>query len=92
MNALVNECSENGFPFKVLSDASFDMGDANGHWGYIEDSDGTLIEFVETKRIPIIKKLNININLEHRKPTKPLPDWMIKSMAMKRVKFKVAAL
>jgi catechol 2,3-dioxygenase-like lactoylglutathione lyase family enzyme len=88
MEAMVKECTDKGFPFKVLSNASFDMGDANGHWGYIEDPDGTLIEFVETKRIPIIKKFNLNINLEKREPTKPLPDWMIKAMAMKRVKFK----
>ena len=68
MEGMVKECSEKGFPFKVLSNASFDMGDANGHWAYIEDSDGTLIEFVETKKVPIIKKLNLNINLEKREP------------------------
>lgn len=88
MNALVKECADKNFPFRVLSAESFDMGDANGHWGYIEDSDGTLVEFVETHKVPLIKKLNLNINLKNRDPNKPLPNWMIKAMSMKRVKFK----
>jgi len=88
MKALVKECADNGFPFKVLSEESFDMGDANGHWGYIEDLDGTLIEFVETHKVPLIKPLNFNINLRNRAPEKPLPNWLIKAMSMKRVKFK----
>ena len=40
---------------KQQSDAeSFTMGDAGGHFTYIEDPDGYLIEFVETHKIPII--------------------------------------
>lgn len=88
MRALVQECSDNGFPFTVLSEESFDMGDANGHFGYIEDPDGTLIEFVETHKVPLIKSINWNINLRNRDPKKPLPNWLIKAMAMKRVRFK----
>ncbi|PIB37611.1 glyoxalase [Reichenbachiella sp. 5M10] len=87
MKKLVEECKEAGFPFQVLSNESFDMGDANGHWGYIEDQDGTLIEFVETHKVPLIKKLNFNINLKHRDPNKPLPNWILKAMKIKRVKF-----
>ncbi len=87
MKAVVNECKNAGFPFTVLSNDSFDMGDANGHWGYLEDPDGTLIEFVETHKVPILKKLNLNINLRNRNPLKPLPNWLIKAMSMKRVKF-----
>ena len=87
MNDLVEECAGKGFPFQVLSDESFDMGDANGHWGYIEDPDGTLIEFVETHKVPLIKRLNWNINLKNRDPYKPLPDWLIRAMSIKRVKF-----
>lgn len=86
MKALTEECSENGFSFKVLSDESFGMGDTNGHFGYIEDPDGTLIEFVETHRVPLIRKLKWNINLRNRDPHKPLPNWMIKALALKRVK------
>ncbi len=88
MNTITEECSEKGFPFKVLSAESFDMGEANGHWGYLEDSDGTLIEFVETHKVPLIKKLGLNIDLKNRDPNKPLPNWLIKMMNFKRVKFK----
>ena len=86
MKDLTKECEEKGFPFKVLSPDSFDMGDANGHWGYIEDCDGTLIEFVETHKIPLIKQLGFSIDLKKRDPLKPLPGWMIKAMSLKRVK------
>ena len=86
MKALTMECEEKGFPFKVLSSESFDMGEANGHWGYIEDCDGTLIEFVETHKVPLIKQLGLSIDLKKRNPLKPLPNWMIKAMNFKRVK------
>ena len=87
MRALVEECARKGFPFKVLSEESFDMGDANGHWGYLEDPDGTLIEFVETHKVPLVKKINWNINLRNRDPHKPLPNWLVKAMSLNRVKF-----
>jgi catechol 2,3-dioxygenase-like lactoylglutathione lyase family enzyme len=85
---LVKECETKGFPFKVFCDESFNMGGANGSWGYIEDPDGTLIEFVQTDKVTLIKKLNWNINLKKRNPKKPLPNWLIKAMSIKRVKFK----
>lgn len=88
MSVLVDECAEKGFPFRVLSSESFDMGEANGHWGYLEDADGTLIEFVETNKVPISKKIGLNINLKKRDPHKPLPKWMINSLKWKRVKVK----
>ena len=91
MKQLVRECADKGFPFRVLSDDAFEMGDANGHWGYLEDPDGTLIEFVETHRIPLIKKLNWYINLKNRNPLKPLPNWLISAMSFNRVKFKKKA-
>lgn len=88
MDALVKECEVAGLPFKVLSNPDFDMGDANGHWGYIEDADGTLIEFVETHKVPLIKKIGWSINLKNRDPHKPLPNWLMKAMSLNRVKFK----
>ena len=39
---------------------------------YIEDPDGTLIEFVETFRIPIIKKLGLYLNLSKKDDHKQL--------------------
>ena len=87
MATLIEECAEKGFPFTVRSSASFDMGEANGSWGYLEDSDGTLIEFVETHKVPILKKLNWYIRLDKRDPHKSLPRWIIKALRFKRVKF-----
>lgn len=87
MHALRQECADKGFPFRVDSQASFQMGEAAGHWSYIEDPDGTLIEFVETHKIPIVKKWNWYMNLEKRDPLKPLPNWMISALGFNKVKF-----
>jgi len=90
MGSLARECKSKGFPFTVDSrtkhENTFDMGEAAGHFSYIEDPDGTLIEFVETHRIPVIKKLGWYINLRKRKPDKALPDWILKSLRFNRVK------
>jgi catechol 2,3-dioxygenase-like lactoylglutathione lyase family enzyme len=88
MEAMKAECAAAGFPFTVESDQSFRMGEAAGHWSYTEDPDGTLIEFVETKKIPLVKKWNWFLNLEKRDPRKPLPRWMIGALAMNRVKMR----
>jgi len=93
MDSLRKECEESGHPFTVDSDVhpegeSFDMGEAAGHFSYIEDPDGTLIEFVETHRIPIIKKLGWYLNLKKRNPEKPLPDWILKALKYSKVKDK----
>ena len=53
MQGLKTICDKKGFPFTADSSEAFDMGDASGHFSYIEDPDGTLIEFVETYKIPI---------------------------------------
>jgi catechol 2,3-dioxygenase-like lactoylglutathione lyase family enzyme len=93
MSALKQECTDKGFAFTVDSherhnkENSFDMGEAAGHFSYIEDPDGTLIEFVETHKVPVIKKLGWYINLRRRNPRKPLPHWMIKALSFNRVKF-----
>ncbi|GHT77892.1 hypothetical protein FACS189464_0400 [Bacteroidia bacterium] len=87
METLKAECAAAGFPFTVESDRGFKMGEAAGHWSYLEDPDGTLIEFVETKKIPLVKRWNWYLHLEKRNPHKPLPRWMIGALAMNRVKF-----
>lgn len=86
MQALKAECEALGFPFTVDSAESFDMGEAAGHFTYTEDPDGTLIEFVETHRIPIVKKIGWYLDLRQRNPVKPLPNWMLKALAFSRVK------
>lgn len=86
MDALRKKCTDSGYPFTVDSAQSFDMGEAAGHFSYIEDPDGTLIEFVETHRIPVIKKIGWYLNLKKRNPEKPLPIWLIKALKFNRVK------
>ena len=91
MDELKKFCDTRGFSFTVDSKkshegGSFDMGEAAGHFSYIEDPDGTLIEFVETHKIPIMKKLGWYLNIRHRDPHKPLPEWMLKTLKFSRVK------
>jgi catechol 2,3-dioxygenase-like lactoylglutathione lyase family enzyme len=91
MDELKSYCNNQGFPFRVDSKQShdgnsFDMGEAAGHFSYIEDPDGTLIEFVETHKIPVLKKLGWYLNLKKREPGKPLPEWILKALRFSRVK------
>ncbi|MBP7175910.1 MAG: hypothetical protein KBA53_06795 [Thermoclostridium sp.] len=94
MKELKQVCEQLGHPFTVDSNpgayqgstGTFDMGEAAGHFTYTEDPDGTLIEFVETHKLPILKKLGWFMDMKKRKPGKPLPDWMIKTMGLNRVK------
>lgn len=86
MEALKKECEAAGFPFTVDSGNTFDMGEAGGRFSYIEDPDGTWIEFVETHKVPILKKLGWYIHLKNRDPKKHLPKWMLKTMSLNRVK------
>ena len=86
MDALKQECEEKGFPFTVDSSDTFDMGEAGGRFSYVEDPDGTLIEFVETHKVPILKKFGWYINLKNRKPGKSLPRIILKLMGLNRYK------
>jgi catechol 2,3-dioxygenase-like lactoylglutathione lyase family enzyme len=91
MDNLRNMCMKKGFPFTVDSmkshdGNSFDMGEAAGHFSYIEDPDGTLVEFVETHKMAIMKKLGWYLDLRKKDPHKALPDWMLKTLRFSRVK------
>lgn len=86
MNELNESASQIGHSFTVDSSTSFDMGKAAGHFSYIEDPDQTLIEFVETHKVPIIEKLGWYLNLKKRKNRKALPDIVVKGLGLKRVK------
>jgi catechol 2,3-dioxygenase-like lactoylglutathione lyase family enzyme len=86
MDLLREEVKSKGFSFTVDSANSFDMGEAAGHFAYISDPDGTPIEFVETHKLPIIKKLGWNFDLKKRNPNKSLPNWLIGTLRWKRVK------
>ncbi len=93
MDALRDSCKEKGFPFTVDSQKSqennsFDMGEAAGYFSYVEDPDGTLIEFVESHRIPVIKNLGWYVNLRKRDPEKHLPDWILKILRFNKIRDK----
>lgn len=85
MDALGEFCKSKGHPFTVDScpdGQKFDMGDASGRFTYIEDPDGTLIEFVETHKVPIIKKLGWFIDMGKRNPEKRLPKFLFRMMGI----------
>ena len=86
MDMLKEEAAEKGFPFTVDSSDTFDMGEAGGRFSYIEDPDGALIEFVETHKIPVMKKIGWYLNLKNKKPGKHLPNFIIHAMGLNKVK------
>lgn len=57
MKGLQAHCNTHNSPFTADSGETFDMGDSGGRFSYTEDPDGTLIEFVETHKVPILKNL-----------------------------------
>ena len=72
MEAVKAQAEAMGHPFVCDSGTDFGMGDADGHFTYVEDPDGTLIEFVETFKIPIAKKFGLFLNLKNKDDRKPL--------------------
>lgn len=86
MDKLKVHLQKAGFHFTVDSGESFNMENAAGRFAYVEDPDGTLIELVETHKITIYKKLGLFLDLRKRKANKPLPKWMLKLLAMSKVK------
>ncbi|MEP6583894.1 MAG: VOC family protein [Ginsengibacter sp.] len=86
MDALEKSARMLGYNFTIDSKNSYAMDTATGRFCYVEDPDGTLIELVETHKIPIIKKWNWHIDLKKRKGQKPLPDWIISMLALNKVK------
>lgn len=88
MDDMREECKTKGFPFTVDSqrdNPSFDMGEAAGSFSYIQAPEGTLIEFVETHKVPLVKKWNWYLNLQKRNPQRPLPRFMLSAMGMNKV-------
>ena len=85
MDQMRKKCKSAGCGFTVDS-GDFDMGEAAGQFAYIEDPDGTLIEFVEAQKVPIMKKLGWYLDLKKRDPSKPLPRWMLQAMGMNQKK------
>lgn len=85
MDGLKEYCSSKGCPFTVDScpnGEKFDMGEASGRFTYIEDPDGSLIEFVETHKVPVVAKLGMYIDMDKRDRLKPLPKFLFKMMGL----------
>ena len=93
MDEFKKHCESKGYPFTVDSKqshegSSFDMGEAAGYFSYIADPDGVLIEFVETHKIPILKKFGIFLDLRKRDPKKTLPNLILRALRFSKVKVK----
>jgi len=88
MDAFREKAKNLGHPFTVDSAKameSFDMGEAAGNFAYIQAPEGTLIEFVETHKIPILKKIGWYIDFRKR-GHHPLPDYVLKMFRFMRVR------
>ena len=85
MDEMKRFCAAEGHPFTVDScpdGERFDMGEASGRFCYIEDPDGTLIELVETEKVPIVGKLGWYIDMKKRDAAKPLPKFLFRMMGL----------
>jgi catechol 2,3-dioxygenase-like lactoylglutathione lyase family enzyme len=86
LEALKERCRRAGFPFTVDSAQAFVMGEASGRFAYVEDPDGTLVEFVETYRLARLRRLGWFLDLRRRPPEKRLPRWLLAALAWNRVR------
>lgn len=90
MRELEKRSNELGYPFTVDScrdNGHFDMGEASGHFTYIEDPDGTLIELVEAHKLTIMKRPHIAIDMLKRDRKKAFPKFFFRLMGLYKVKF-----
>ena len=74
-----------GHDFVCDGGEDFKMDAADGHFTYVEDPDGTLIEFVETFKIPVLPKLGIYLNLKKRDERRKLPRFLLKALRFMRI-------
>ncbi len=86
MDALKSFSMDAGYPFSIDSAGSFSMGAAAGRFCYVEDPDGTLIELVETHKLPIVKGLGWWLDLKKRNSDKALPNWMIHALSLNKIR------
>ena len=86
MDSLKRKAEAAGYPFSVDSKDSYAMETSSGRFCYLEDPDGTLIELVETHKVPVFKKFGLYIDLKNRKKNKPLPYWMVSLLALSKIK------
>ncbi len=83
MDKLEKVCTAAGHPFTVDSRDTYELGEAGGRFAYIEDPDGTLIQFVETHRVALLEP-GLVLDLRKRDPAKPLPRFILQGLRMSR--------
>ncbi len=86
MTGLKAKAEKLKYPFTVDSADSFDMGKAAGRFGYVEDPDGALIEFVETHKLPIVEKWGWFLDISKRNQEKSLPRWLLNCFRFNRMR------
>ena len=87
MKELGVQLEKDGFGFRCDTDDTLSMGDHTSvHCTYIDDPDECWIELIEVHKIPIIEKLGIFMDVQKRKPSKPLPKWMLHALRFNRIK------
>lgn len=86
MSEMKESLADSGIELTVDSESQFDMGSAAGRFSYLEDPDGTLVEMVETFKIPIMEKWGWFLDLTKRDPRKNLPNYLVKLLSLNRVK------
>lgn len=89
MDQLKLHCERHGHSFTVDSfetenGKSFEMGKVMSRVAYIEDPDGTAIEFVETHKLPIIAGFTINFKKNGQR--KNVPHWVLQLLSLRKVK------
>lgn len=84
MDATKDLALRHGFQFTIDSRHSYKVGGASGRFAFLETADGTLIKIVETHQVPVLKRTGLHINLRDRKTNKPLPDWLIRLLALNK--------
>lgn len=86
MSTMKENLASSGVELTVDSEDKFDMGSAAGRFSYLEDPDGTLVEMVETYKIPIMEKWGWFLDLTKRDARKNLPNFLVKMLGVNRVK------
>ena len=84
---LGTQLEKDGFGFRCDTNDALSMGDHTSvHCTYIDDPDECWIELIEVHKIPIIEKLGIFMDVQKRKPSQPLPKWMLHALRFNRIK------
>jgi catechol 2,3-dioxygenase-like lactoylglutathione lyase family enzyme len=87
MKSLGQELNKEGFGFRCDTDDALSMGDHTSvHCTYIDDPDECWIEMIEVHKIPILEKFGLFMDVQKRKPSKPLPKWMLHALKFNRIK------